>query len=112
MTISELIAILTLVGGVWYWFDSMRVREIACMVSDANCKSKNVHFLDQSVVLGKIRLRRNPQGHLVLLRRYNFEFTSDGAYRYKGNISMLGKQAVNFEMEPYREEYSDNNLLN
>ncbi|MDH5180029.1 MAG: DUF3301 domain-containing protein [Gammaproteobacteria bacterium] len=99
----ELLAIIFLAAGVWYWQDGMRSREIACLVSDANCKSRGVVFLDQSVVLHKVRLRRNEQGRMVIFREYGFEFASDGACRYKGRISLLGYKVREFEMEAYRE---------
>lgn len=106
----EVLAIIILAGAIWYWQDGMRSRELASMVSDANCKSQQVGFLDQSVVLHKVRLRRNPQGQMVIYREYDFEFTSDGSQRYKGRISLLGKKVQAFEMEPYRQDYPANEL--
>lgn len=111
MSAIELIALFVLVSISWYWLDGMRVKEIASSACARTCKSKDVHFLDESVAQTKVRICRNPHGRVVLYREYRFEFSSDGAYRYKGRVDLLGKQVVSLEMEPYRQDYSAENLL-
>ncbi len=103
MSTLELLALLSLIGAVWYWFDGLRAREIAVMSGSRLCQKQGVYFLDESVVLAKLRLRRNRAGQVMYYREYGFEFTSDGAYRYRGKICLMGKQVVATEMEPYRE---------
>ena len=83
----------------------MRAKEVASSTGMRICKDHGVHFLDESVAQFKIRIRRNPSGHVVLYREYQFEFTSDGAHRYRGKISLLGKRVVSTEMEPYRQDF-------
>jgi len=74
------------------------------MAGARKCKAQDVFFLDETVVQNKVRVRRNSAGHLVLYREYRFEFSSDGAYRYRGKICLLGKQVVSIEMEAYRQD--------
>ena len=50
----------------------------------------------------KLRLQRNRQGRLQLQRTYFFEFASDMAERYKGEIVMLGQQVTQIKMEVHR----------
>ena len=105
MSIIELVGFVILLSGVWYWLDSMRAKEIATVAGARICKNQSVYFLDETVVLTKVRIRRNAAGHIVFYREYRFEFTSDGAYRYRGKINLLGKHVVATEMEPYRQDF-------
>lgn len=104
MSIIELFGFITLLSIVWYWLDGMRAKEIASSAGARTCKDHEVYFLDESVAQFKVRIRRNSSGHVVLYREYRFEFTSDGAHRYRGKICLLGKRVVSTEMEPYRQD--------
>lgn len=104
MSIIELFGFVILLSIVWYWLDGMRAKEIASSAGAHLCKKHNVYFLDESVAKTKVRMRRNHSGHVVFYREYRFEFTSDGAHRYRGKISLLGKHVVSTEMEPYRQD--------
>lgn len=104
MSAIELLGFIVLLSGVWYWLDGMRAKEIANAAGARSCKGHEVYFLDETVVLTRVRIRRNAAGRVALYREYRFEFTSDGAYRYHGKISLLGKRVVSTEMEPYRQD--------
>ncbi len=104
MSVIELLSLITLLTGVWYWLDGMSAKEIATKAGSRLCKSHDVYFLDETVVQTRVRLRRNSAGHIVFYREYRFEFTSDGAYRYRGKICLLGKHVVSTEMEAYRQD--------
>lgn len=66
------------------------------------CKKILLEFLDDTVLIKKVRLRRNTQGHLSIYREYEFEFSSTGEFRYKGQVRLLGKYLIDVEMEPYQ----------
>ena len=85
-----------------YWLDSIRAKEIATTKARDACKKVLLEFLDETVSIKKIRLRRNGQGRLMFLRLYQFEFTSTGEHRYRGFVSILGKHLLDVEMEPYQ----------
>ena len=102
MQTSELLLIILFIVLIWYWLDSMRVKEIARRAGRRACEQDHVMFLDDTVVLRKLRLRRNRSGHLVAWRRYDFEFTSDGSCRYRGNIEMTGKVPGKVFLETHR----------
>ena len=104
MSSFELLALLSLIGTVWYWLNGLRAREIAVLAGSRLCQKQGVYFLDESVALSKLRLRRNHAGQVVFYREYGFEFTSDGAHRYRGKICLMGKQVTATEMEPYRQD--------
>ncbi|MDH5444977.1 MAG: DUF3301 domain-containing protein [Gammaproteobacteria bacterium] len=103
MSSFELIALLSLLGVVWFWFNGLQAREITVAAGSRLCQKADVYFLDDSVAQIKIRLQRNNIGHIVFYREYRFEFTSDGAHRYRGKICLMGKQVVATDMEVYRD---------
>ena len=101
MSGTDFVVFLLLVSGFLYWLDSIRAKEIATQHSRAACNRVSLDFLDETVSLKKLRLKRNANGQLAFFREYQFEFTSTGEYRYKGLTQLLGKQLVAVEMEPY-----------
>ena len=99
---TKLLGLLVLGGLTWYWLDAMRTKEIAVAGGRIACDEVGVAFLDDTVALCGVRLGRDNGGQLVLVRRYRFEFTSDGSQRYRGLLTLVGKQVDQLQMEPYR----------
>lgn len=91
-----------LLALLWYWWDTVRTKEIARLAGLRACQQASVQFLDDTVALKQIRLRRNTRGRMQLRRQYCFEFTSDSEQRYQGCIEMQGQQVRRVEMDPYR----------
>ena len=102
MSIPDFIILLFLTASIFYWFDSIRAKEIATKHASAECKKVLIEFLDDTVVIKKVRLRRDTQGRIAIYREYQFEFSSTGEYRYKGLVRLLGKYLIDVEMEPYQ----------
>lgn len=103
MSGTELLILLVLVGGIFYWIDTIRTKEIATQHGKNRCEKLGVTFLDQTVEIKKVRLKRNPRGTLTFKREYGFEFSSDGVRRFDGEIIMLGKVLENLSMSAYPE---------
>lgn len=59
-------------------------------------------FLDDSVALSQLRLRRTAAGSVLFSRRFVFEFCTDGQQRYAGYVELLGKTVQHSHMEAYR----------
>lgn len=98
----ELGIIIFLILSLYYWLDSIRAKENATSYAKQNCKKVLLEFLDDTVLIKKVRLRRNTQGQLLIYREYEFEFSSTGEYRYKGQVRLLGKHLIDVEMEPHQ----------
>ena len=98
----DLILLIVLLGCVFYWLNSIRTKEIATHEAKAACKKVLLEFLDDTVLIKKVRLRRNVHGQLLFYREYEFEFSSTGEQRYKGIVRLLGKYLIDVEMEPYK----------
>ena len=85
---SEILFILILLGLLWFWRDSSSAREKATRSARAACQQIGAQFLDETVVLEKIRLCRRNTGTMALCRLYEFDFTLDGEQRRSGVIHM------------------------
>lgn len=78
------LAILALLAGLWYWFDSLRSRELTLRQCRQFCGEYQVQFLDQSVHVSRVMLGRTASGRLCIRRFYLFEFSIAGTDRYHG----------------------------
>lgn len=98
----ELGIIILLIASLFYWFDSIRAKENATQHAKNACKKVLIEFLDDTVLIKKVRLRRNTRGQMSIYREYEFEFSSTGEFRYKGQVRLLGEYLLDVEMEPYQ----------
>jgi len=103
MTVPEFIILFSLIAVIYYWIDTIRAKEIAVIHGKNACKDAGVTFLDQTVEIKKVRLKRNPRGTVVFYREYKFEFSSDGIRRVDAEIIMLGKQLLKLQLSAYPE---------
>ena len=98
----EFIAIALFACGIWYWWDSMRAKEVARLAGKNACDKIDVQFLDDTVARQKIWLKRNTRGNLIFYRSFNFEFSSLGDQRYHGQITLAGKYISDVKLETHR----------
>ncbi|MGE0372721.1 MAG: DUF3301 domain-containing protein [Gammaproteobacteria bacterium] len=103
LTLAEFLILVLFLGGGWYWYGAMRVKELAREAGRRRCGEVGVTFLDDTVSLTRLRVRRDQDGQMALYREFQFEFTSDGSARYGGEITLLGGRIQRIEMEPFRE---------
>ena len=81
----------------------MQSKELAKHAGKNACKQNGVQFLDETVEMKKIWVRRNTtNGKLELCRLFFFEFATDGELRYQGRVVVLGRQVSDVEMDAYR----------
>ena len=97
-----LFLILFLSAIAWYWWSTMQSKELARNAGRRLCDRYEVQFLDETVELKKIWIRRNNRGRLEFCRLFFFEFATDGEKRYQGRIVVLGRQVSDVEMDAYR----------
>ena len=102
MSFSEFLLLLLIAAGLWYWLDAMRTKEIAIQACRNACQNVQVELLDETVALSGVHVRRDRDGAIRLLRKYSFEFTNDAAYRYSGEISLLGKRVLQVDLDVHR----------
>jgi len=101
LTLSKLFWLLLLGAGAAYWWVAREIKETAYQAAKAYCQRMDVAFLDESVVLRKLRPVRGEDGRLGFLRRYSFEFTTTGAQRYGGVIVLQGRRVKLIQLDAH-----------
>jgi len=91
------IILLGLIG--WFWYGSIRVREIAVLGVKMRLESRGLLLLDQTVSLSKIRLRRDHGGQMRFEREYQFEFSSNGDDRYGGRVTLYANRITSSNID-------------
>lgn len=84
------------------WWNTLGVKPIALRAAQRHCEEMGVQLLDESIVLRKIRLKRDGQGAMRGWRSFSFEFSTTGDIRYRGKVELLGKRVINIQLEPHR----------
>jgi hypothetical protein len=74
---------------VWFWQDSLRVREVANAAAIEACKRLGLQFLDGTVAFTRLRPVRDA-GQLRLRRTYIFDYTAHSIDRLQGFVVVLG----------------------
>jgi hypothetical protein len=100
ISILDLVTLLGFAALAWYWVDALRCKEIARAAGLRACQQAEAQFLDDTVELVRLRLRRDARGRIVLYREYRFEFTRNRDYRLRGEIEMLGRGVIRLVLEP------------
>ena len=90
---------------VWFWNSSLDFREYLLRFCHRACREAGYQFLDQTVVLESVYLRKGSHGLPLICRRYRFEVSEDGMDRFRGYVVMHGRSIKHFILETpeYRE---------
>lgn len=82
------------------WTSARGAAEIAAHYGQRACAESGVQWLDHTVVLEAISLRRAQDGWIRPLRRYRFEFSTRGHDRHRGQLELLGRDLQWLRMPP------------
>ena len=88
---ENILLILLIAAGAWFWWDSMNAREYAVQTAARACQQINGQLLDQTVSLESIKPARNDEGRVVLRRIYGFEYSIERVERRKGRAILRGQ---------------------
>jgi hypothetical protein len=88
---SGLIFLILLGLLVWFWMDTLKVRELALGAARNICYRQDLQLLDATVTLQRLQLRRSA-GRLALQRTFQFTYSNDGDDRCTGFIITVGNR--------------------
>ncbi len=94
---APVIIIAVLVG--WYWFASAQAREQAVKAARRACERHGQQLLDETVLLERLRPRRDRSGRMRLRREFSFEFSAAGEQRNRGSLVLFGGRIVEMQLE-------------
>lgn len=92
------VALLALLSGSWFWFDTMKIRELANEVARLGCRRADVQFLDGTVSFAKLSLVNTPEG-IRFRRVFTFDYSEDGENRLQGFIVFAGSKVLNLGLQ-------------
>ena len=100
MSIAEMFGLFALALGAWFLWDSLKVREAANAAMRAACEAHGMFFLNDTVALKSVWPVRNDEGHAILRRIYDFEYSDTGHNRRKGRITLVGDRVSELDIVP------------
>ncbi len=106
----EIFVVALIIGAAWFWFDSLRAREVAVEAARLACTAEGVQLLDDTVALASLSPRRAGRGTLKLRRMYRFEFSDSGDNRLGGSVTLIGAEVQALYLEPHRGRAADHPL--
>jgi Protein of unknown function (DUF3301) len=89
LTWGTLVFVLACALVVWFWRDSLLVRDRANTAAIEACTRLALQFLDGTVAFSKLRFVRDA-GQLKLRRTYVFDYTAHSIERLQGFVVLLG----------------------
>ncbi len=94
----ELVGVLILLGVGWFWWDSVKKREMAVLTARAVCQRSGVQFLDDTVSLDRLALGRDHNQRVAIRRDFAFEYSDTGDNRMPGRVYLLGSQVLDVNL--------------
>jgi hypothetical protein len=98
MNPTEGLLLAGLAGLGAFWWDGLQKRELALQAARRVCEQAGVQFLDDTVALRKMALRRDPDMRARVYREYGFEYSSVGDDRQAGRVYMLGNKVLSADL--------------
>lgn len=82
------------------WMSARAASELASLYGRRACEESRVQWLDHTVMLERISLRRAADGWIRPLRRYRFDFSTTGHDRHRGHLELHGRELRWIHMPP------------
>lgn len=90
----EKLIILSIALIAWFWFDSLKAREIGIQAVRDACEAEGLQLLDETISLVNVKPARNERGRWFWRRVYQFEYSDTGDNRRRGSVHLLGCRVV------------------
>lgn len=85
-------AILLILCIAWFWYAAMQAREQAMGVVRRTCHDMEMQWLDDSVSITSMGIKRDAMGRLRLRRIYGFRYLEGDLRIREGVVILLGDQ--------------------
>ncbi len=102
MTITDLFLAVPFALLVYFVWQHSNISLKARNAAKQYCDKEGVQLLDQTIILKEISVRRSSRSLFTLARKYTFEFSSVGDYRYKGEVLLYGSRIQGVELAPFK----------
>ena len=103
LELNDIFWLFLVLTGCGAWWHNLKQRESATRAVKRHCQREGLQLLDDSIALKRMKpIRDRDSGRLVLLREYQFFFTSTGDERYPGSIQLQGRRLLGINLAPHR----------
>lgn len=89
-----LFALIGLALGGWVWSNMRAASERAQQIGRRACEAAGVQWLDHSVHLVRLRIRRGADGRIGVERHFRFDYSRHGEDRHSGRIVLFGTEPI------------------
>ncbi|MFO1305001.1 MAG: DUF3301 domain-containing protein [Burkholderiales bacterium] len=96
----EIVVIAALAAAGWFLWSSLQAREAGNAAIRPACRAQGYLFLDDTVALDRIRLRRDDEGRARIERIYRFDYSDTGDNRRRGYVTLLGARVLDVSLGP------------
>lgn len=93
-TVLTILLLAMLLGGAWFWSDSLKARERMLETCARLCRESGRQFLDETVTLVGLHIGRSTTGWPEFTRRYVFDFSGTGKDRWQGRAILAGQRVI------------------
>jgi hypothetical protein len=107
LDIYDLITIFFFILLILYWWRISGQKNHALNKARQHCKNSSLQLLDQTLMFIKHRIETDGRGKKYLCRVYEFDFSTDGEERYKGEIMLAGFSVIRIVLEMDHLEVTD-----
>lgn len=105
MSLSDLLVVFVLALTVYMLWRHHAVRGRAYEAALRHTKFHGVLLLDESIVLKRVRIVRSHKAVFSLKRHFQFEFSSLGDERYKGEVIFIGHKQVYIQLQAFKTDF-------
>jgi hypothetical protein len=92
--LTPLILLIVIGVSALAWSDARAASELATRLGRDACARAGVQWLDQSMALTRLGLRRASDGRMRLMRQYRFDYSLQGDDRHHGGLALLGRELL------------------
>ena len=93
-----MLVVAALAAAGWFLWASLRAREAANAALRRACSAHGYLFLDDTVALHRIRVRRDENGRANIERVYRFDYSDTGDNRRRGYVTLLGARVEDISL--------------
>jgi hypothetical protein len=94
----EVALVAAFAAACWFLWSSLRAREAANASIRPACLAEGFLFLDDTVALDRLRLRRDDEGRATIERVYRFDYSDTGNNRRRGYVTLLGARVADVSL--------------
>ncbi len=96
---TTVLLLLFLVLIIIFWYESLKVREHMIELCRQVCERCDLQFLDQSVAMVSVSIKKGTDNIPHLYRYYKFEVSDNGVNRYPGYVVLFGHEIISISYQ-------------